>query len=1169
MKSFPSSTRDSSVRGSRVAFTDESEVDHIRIDDDSEESGGDEMSISTQSVEFAAPSGNMYKILKNFVSRNCGTTNKPDTRKITLVDGGGSFYIESMQVDKFFAQLERCIDEKPRINEAQSDESGIMLDFDIMQTIPRRVVKEDLIEKVLKIVVVHVQKMFTIHSTSLRRSVHQDCLIAVTRKPDTRPKDGAYKDGFHILIPSLITSRAQRLALIGAIANDEAFHRLWDNIPIYWGSGCKSYQTDSKLEVYLDDINRTDAVARQDYITNELVDHNSAHVPVFFVGCPTKPGSKPYKFHQAFKCSIDNAEFEPCDIPNNLIRELSLNFASNRSTLKTREAFGTIVDNLEIRLRSSRQQETVVNQIKAISDPAADQVFNCIPLLKRPLGSNRGNFVEEYLAILANRGTEWEPMGRYLAMHFDDFDDISWSRRWAQALATRTDRGINTIFARAKKSNAEEFSKIVSMSKSRRFHEIIKGDQYRLKNLTAANILKTLNDDNLKFAILNGQPLMFQMVTDTMPEAASAVGPWKWHSMSASLMQILMGRTARANILRVYRGMIEKYASLIQSNTDQEAISSLKTTVKRLTESMQAVKDAGFLPASLRVLAEELYDPSFNERLDRHDSIIGIKDGILRLGPKYEIVKELHRYRISRSTCCQVIPYTPGDELCETILRSFRELFPKTHTDMFNYFMNMTGAALGNGSKPQKFNHLRGLSTGNGKSAWGDMAGSALGFQYSCVMPSEQLSPKNSTGSEAASPALIKQSQANLLRHDEQTPGERVMSRMVKMITGGDKFTGRALFSNVVEQFNFHCILALTSNGDLIWDNDIGIHRRVSITDFLIRFRIRSPGAPIPDDEYEAEANTDIVAKWPRDPEYTGRFAGIMAEFNSQLHRHWNGDYTKTTSKHTEAAIKAYTDQLASLRRFINSCCVRCLDAKALEAQHDSFIKNAKNILTDIDNASVNKEAKDALYDLMTEAGNHLFDVTNRASQRKTEVAAVFDNDEPLADTDSISLTAAYNAYERWHRRNREQDHLLEREQFNNELRQHPDLGRFYSKAKIGDECENVILGHLFDPELGSYSGGMKIPMRALNISRIDDSNFVSMTPDEYIQRFNCAIQTFQRFPTGLLDDESPVYNGPKEPLRDSFDRKTSKIRMPSASEYRALDSADDSSDDSEDDSID
>ena len=172
---------------------------------------------------------NSIKNLHNFLSdpKIINPNSDPTTNFIDRLSGK-CYNIPDNKINKFFKLIGECVKENKlfAIAERQKEDSGIMLDFDIYQDDEKNQLSDAIFQDLCQKIIGILSKIITINNTNIP--------ICITRKPSIKYNDekNCFKDGFHLIIPSIKVSRGIKKLLIKKLVEEEIIDRVFvDVIP--------------------------------------------------------------------------------------------------------------------------------------------------------------------------------------------------------------------------------------------------------------------------------------------------------------------------------------------------------------------------------------------------------------------------------------------------------------------------------------------------------------------------------------------------------------------------------------------------------------------------------------------------------------------------------------------------------------------------------------------------------------------------------------------------------------------------------------------------------------------------------------------------------------------------------------------------------------------------
>ncbi|MAE21799.1 MAG: hypothetical protein CMK92_05150 [Pseudomonas sp.] len=1045
----------------------------------------------------------------------------------------------------FFAALSKALqapkEKLPMISEMQYPpgvtESGLMLDFDLKQACSSRAVTKNFIRKILIEIMNEILRTFNICIESNGDYVDTDANdgltfnVAVTRKPRPIPDGGAYKDGFHLLFPDFRMTRAQKAFLIQRLQHSAVFQALWDEIPMWW-PGCLNVTDTTAAGSYSDDHR----LLRSQQVEKTL-DENSAHVPVFFVGSPSKPKSPPYSLDSVYIIQVTSDGEMDVDLTDSAAfandpRSLSLNYA-RRGTIPvdTKPHWISAIAAMEGTSSNSEALTELKEKIDSLTqtNPDADALFKLIGILPLSMSENYMPWDKVVKALASAGGDNYMCLAEWFSRKVPTaFDQAKWPKQWKERLDQHSKISTGYIWASAMKANPAEFEKIKKTTVNSKLFAVMRENGYDLNHKDAASIFEIVYSGHINYSDSDGEPNMYMLAVPGSQIDTTKAGVWKWVPIPKSKLETALRRPFRQAVENALCKALNVQTAALQATTNTEKKKAISAVIRNIRKSKRNLGMRGFIPSALSVLSGEIWKSKFAQSLNSYEHVIGVRNGILRLGPKAILIEAVSPFRISYSTNAAYIPYDPEDEMCREMLKTYRNLFLNTHTDVFNVLMHSFAQALGNGRKPQVFVHCRGVSTGNGKSSIGDMVASVLGNDYARTIPAGMFETGGTSGAESASPALLSLASANLATYHENTVGNLLASQPVKTFTGGDQQTGRALFSNDQQTFTMHALLMFLSNGDLKFDNFTGIARRYYGIDFLKKFL--SPNEIDTDvelTEYEGIADPDIVQKWPKDPARIARMLGIIVAFSENLYRFYDNNFTKVSSPHCQAQRDEYITSQDHTNKFLLNCVFRVFDftTPVTPFSQDEQIE-MKDCVDFTENLQITQISMTTLKELEARMKKIGVIYANRANSiRQGAISAHEDPD----DDSNISVEDLYKVYKEWCQINgyneiKAVEGVFKKNVLNNILMK--------KYIVVGGPDGDYIVGHKADSRR-TYNKGPEVPLKYAKHINVDPSQFMRMTPDEYVDEFNRRWRANKRLPTGLIDDtfeNAPTYTGVMEP---------------------------------------
>jgi hypothetical protein len=117
----------------------------------------------------------------------------------------------------------------------------------------------------------------------------------------------------------------------------------------------------------------------------------------------------------------------------------------------------------------------------------------------------------------------------------------------------------------------------------------------------------------------------------------------------------------------------------------------------------------------------------FCDALDTYEDIIGVGNGVLKIGQSPQLIKGYHEYKISRFTETEYVPFDMNNPHIRTLLQAFRDIFPEE--DVFKFMLYHASTGLDCKSCAGLLLLLVGGGQ-NGKSFFAQMIHETLGDMY-------------------------------------------------------------------------------------------------------------------------------------------------------------------------------------------------------------------------------------------------------------------------------------------------------------------------------------------------------------------------------------------------------------------------------------------------------
>jgi P4 family phage/plasmid primase-like protien len=249
-----------------------------------------------------------------------------------------------------------------------------------------------------------------------------------------------------------------------------------------------------------------------------------------------------------------------------------------------------------------------------------------------------------------------------------------------------------------------------------------------------------------------------------------------------------------------------------------------------ISKVIKQLNNSSFKNGVIRECADLAYDPNFLKNLDENIYLICFENGI------YDLEGDNFRDGcpddyISLCTNYKYIEYDKNDEISKNIKDFLKKIQPEKI--MRKYLMTLVSTCLAGSISEESFYVFTG-SGANGKSKLMELLKYALGDLFK-PMDIRLLTEKRASSS-SASPELADKKGIRACPFDEPKATDEINTGFMKIFTGGDMITARALFKEPIyfkPQFKPFLLCNHLPN---IKSDDDGTWRRLKVIPFLSKF---------------------------------------------------------------------------------------------------------------------------------------------------------------------------------------------------------------------------------------------------------------------------------------------------------------------------------------------
>ena len=841
-----------------------------------------------------------------------------------------SYNIPDNKIPRMFKFMELCRRDKSTmmIYEKQQEYSGIMLDFDIMQKSAESYMTDGVIDRICQTITEMLLQY--INFTCPDRPYTSDKLnlyLAVIKKQSIKYnlEKKYYKDGLHILIPSIKVTREFKKFFI------------------------KKCRENIDLNKYLKHISLAD-----DNKIEDIIDKNSAHVPVFFLGSSSKMNAPPYYLYGINGFEINTSDGTLAKSSGEkahtdfglddkmhldekskvvLCHELSLNWENDakknpiieKRRYEAKEEYLNEINSMKSVQGSDedvKEKEYGMLSITHIHDPDTEYIEG----LLNTLNPSRYTDFDQWfkvLCVLAHTSASYKSLAETFSMKSaDKYSSMDFEHHWLSASTNKKNKlNIGSLHFWAKQDNPVKYEEVRHRSIFNMVYKKIYDVQLEgsLQHYDIAKILHKSLRHKYKFDPANGGE-WYEFILESDPQKSGEVFKWRLYNKAPASLMMYMSEILPSLFTKVFERIdvrieedkgdeIAKYNVMIKAN--------LKVTCRKL-------RDHGFKTGVMRECEQVFGEINFTASLDKDVDIMGVGNGILKLGKDVQFITGYHNYMVSMHTSVNYIEFNPYGPITKKLLYALRNLFPDDEPDTYEFIMCYLASAL-DGKKKESLLMLLIGGGSNGKSFLMELFRETIG-PYGVKMPLSFLTsrPKNS---ESATPALMMLMNARAANYSETDKNETLHLAKVKEITGQETMGGRKLHKDF-ENFKPKCHHIVTANYDFDTggSSDHGTWRRLKRVGMKIKFCKAGVDDYSEENPNERIADPTMGTQWPDDPEVKSAFLSILCYYYEILQNDYKGIVENVPHPHVRNDTEEYRDRQDKINNFINMRFVKTVD---------------------------------------------------------------------------------------------------------------------------------------------------------------------------------------------------------------------------------------------------
>ena len=627
-----------------------------------------------------------YKTLMDFIKPYALDKDSPLKSNITCP--GGRYNIAQSNFARFSELLHRCAKNKLILHfrELQCSDlskkigSGLMFDFDLLQTSEKN-------ELLFIDFTSFLRRIFCVLSKILKITEEDSIHMGVIAKKTLVYKEDKkkYKNGFHVLIPSIKISRQAKKLIYHELVNDERLQSIYKS----------TFHNDLK----------------------ETFDSGSYSVPTFFIYNCKETSIEPYELLNVFKVSYSDGlqlnilNKEHIVSTYNIITEFSLNFDSDlivKKYYELQDVYQARV--LETEAQSNKFEDEKAHVISTFNtyESYVDEYLTYYKkIVLEILDINRAtdrNLWRDTIFAIANINvglrSAFKPIAELFSMRVENkWNRPEFEKIWNEACSSNSENKltVKSIIYWANIDNKEKFKKLtnkdiintIELDVYNSENRILDGTLYQFQ---FAHYLNHLFKPKFIYDIDSsgkGKWLEFVLANDSH----DAGELYKWREESKSPESLVMYLSNK--LPQIINKVILKAEERIKNNPDNEKENEYVTfRTKNLRNSAKDLYKSAFKDGIIKEAENFFRVRGFLKKLNTDQTTMGVGNGVLELSETPKLITDYHTYPISLYTETNYQPYNKNNPNTIRLLKVLLDLFPEDEMDAFHYIMYYLASCL-------------------------------------------------------------------------------------------------------------------------------------------------------------------------------------------------------------------------------------------------------------------------------------------------------------------------------------------------------------------------------------------------------------------------------------------------------------------------------------------
>lgn len=830
---------------------------------------------------------------------------------ITNVVTKKSYAIPEIDMEEFFTLVEAARLEGRSLHFVEHQESagrthsGLSVDFNIYQTKAESQLEKEFFTRLARAFSSIINQFLDLepHATKYSLNLHYFILQAPVVRAKTKTDQELYKDSFRVVIPELQTTTAVKRFIVQEILDRAALRPVFRDLETV-DDPCAS-------------ISRSSATAHSFIYGNAAGACQHALTRIICATFDIGSGDA----HEHINISAVDGF--------NLSYELSL-LAHTRSirgaqTWLVKRQINHLA-HVEARIVAASERiigplpterETEDISIVGINNPKAAYIMRLMNIVDTRYATDRKLWVKAVRAV-ANCGTNDDY--KVVAAEFSKrgpWNPEEFERIWAEAVSSTSENPVTlgSIKHWAKVSSPQAYMEIEKDNYGTILRRAAYEGEGRVNQAAVSRVLHAMCGDRFAVAVdpTGGRNayLWFEFVTPGQAMRKGEVYKWRLEPSPSNLHLFISDQLPK--IYAQVRDNIKTRKEDAKDPAEKKYWDAVDSKFRDCTNNLGEDRNQTGIINQCR---HRFKVHGFLDELDSYEDIIGVGNGIVKLGEQPQLIRGFHEYKISKFTTTDYEPFDPvNNQYQRTLLRVFREIFPEEDVFHFMLFHASTGVDACEASC------LTVLLVGggqNGKSSFLKFVHNALGNEYSASGKPALLTAPNER-SENANSAQMQQMGKRYFYMDEFQQCETINTARLKAISSPVWQSGRELYGRQRNFKNTSNPIAASNFDFIVETTDHGTWRRI----YYYRNKVKFTAEPDPDNPYERLADDRFATQYPNDPAYQRAMLSIMVHYRAVLQREFGGDLKRVPVPTIARETEIFRNRQDYLNKFLTESLIK------------------------------------------------------------------------------------------------------------------------------------------------------------------------------------------------------------------------------------------------------